>query len=276
MTSESGDSTRQAAGDAATQIGSVGGNVIQNIHQRHGFWTWLTASVITLGVLLCTAIVVEKLWPSGEQDAQARSGGTAEGVPVPGGSSAIPSWGAEISSSVPGWGAADFRPGVPVGYASPETLPQPGAPFDLPFVDPQAQPAQLLALGAQVMGLVNSVETQALATRDLQLASTMFAGTALQNLQARIVELTTLGQFEHAQLEAGQVLAVRQLGNDGSTTRIQIDTCEAWSSVTRDAFGQVVSRQPRHAVPQTVTIEVSGGMVRVTDIDFSVSFPGCQ
>ena len=276
MTHEPVDSTQQAAGDSATQIGSVSGNVIQNIHQRHGFWTWLTASVITLGVLLCTAIVVDKLWPAGDQEARARPGGDpggfAQGGPAPGASSAVPDWGAEISSAAAPWGAADFRTGVPVQYQPGAAPPGAGASFALP---PAASQAQLLEVGAQVMGLVNSVETQALATRDLQLASTMFAGTALQNLQARIVELTSLGCFEHAQLEAGQVLAVRLLGSDGFTTRVQIDTCETWSSATNDAFGQLVASQPRHVVPQTVTIDMSGGQVKVTAIDFMVSFPGC-
>lgn len=247
----------QAAGDSATQIGAVGGNVIQHVNVRSGFWSWLTASVITIGVLLFSVLVLGGVGMSlgWYEDEPAR--GLADGpVLLPG---------------------AGLQP-MPVSYVPPAGgMAPPATAWDgLSGAATASGQAQVIQLAAQMMGWFNAVESQAVALRDQDLAATAFRGEALQNLRQHILDLTAGGLFRQSVLEGGQVLAVRVVANDGWTTVLQIDTCEFWSSTTVDADGWVVASEPRHAVPQTVTVELGGGQAFVTSIDFEVVFPGCQ
>jgi hypothetical protein len=250
--------TEQQAGDAATQIGAVRGNVIQHVRQRLGFWGFLAASIVSLGVLFFSVFVVEKLWPS--QD-----------VPV----GPVPPYMPSASSAMAAVPGFDFAPGATHygGLAQPvlaRGAMAPAVQFDAGLAE-----AQLRSMGATLMQYVNSVEIQSVLTHDTQLAASVFAGPALENVQAHIAELQAFGLHEQPVLEGGQVLEVRLVSQEAWGGVVQIDTCETWSRSTYDAAGFLVDSQPRHAVPQTVTIQLQNGQVRVTAVDFDVAFPGC-
>ncbi len=249
----------QAAGEAATQIGAVGGDVIQHVNVKGGFWSWLTASVITIGVLLFSVLVLGGVgmhlgWYADE-----------------------PVSGFDGGPGMQHDGGAGLQP-TPVSYVphvGGSALPA-SAYAALSGASDAASQAQVIRMAAQLMGWFNSVEAQSVAARDPYLAATAFRGEALQCLQQHILDLTASGLFHQAVLEGGQVLGVRVVAGDSWTTVLQIDTCEFWSGTTFDASGWIVASEPRHAVPQTVTVEMSGGQAFVTGIDFEVAFPACQ
>ncbi len=264
-------SASQRAGDTATQIGTVGGNVVHIVRQRLGFWGFLAATIVTFGTMGFLATLVDEYFDDSAEGSMADGFGAPglQGGPVQGLSSSDSSatTGFADASFAASGGSSDY--GVASGrQVGASMLPAGG-------LDAQAAQAQLVPIGAGIMQFVNSVETQAIMTRDPFLAATIFAGEPLLNIQARIGELVNWGLFEQLQLEQGHVLAVRVVSSSPWSTLVQIDACEYWSSATYNGYGVLVASMPRHAVPQTVTLEMANGQAHVIDIDFDVDFPGC-
>ena len=247
--------TQQQAGDAATQIGSVGGNVVQHINRQMGLWGCLAASIVAAGLFFCIVYAVEKIWPTAAED----------GFP-PGESSAVGSYpygdfgeGGTNAYSVLAGGPAVSRDSVST----------------LPVISDQLAQAQLRNIGAQIMQYADWVETQAVATNNMALPTSAFGGQALASLQQRIGTQLNNGLSTNQILEQANVLDVRVVGSTPWGPVIEIDTCEVWSSETYDSWGGRVDWAESVFVPQRATVEYQNGWPYVTRLDTAVSFPDC-
>jgi hypothetical protein len=256
--------TAQSAGDQATQVGTIGGNFIQHVHQRVqsriGFWGCSTVAVITLGLLFWGAMKLG----AGMED---RNPDDDESWRDDGASSAFGNWG-EMDGS-PGFGSQPGANYVLGGAGQASAVPLANG-FDAGLAR-----AQRIQFGVQVMQYVDAVKAEAVRTQNLMELSTAFAGPALAYFSSMVMQSAAQGLVDQPVLESGRVLDVRLVSSGPWSSVIEIDACEAWSITTWNGWGAMVNFQPARPIPRTLTVEVGPGRTQVTDLDFAVFLAGC-
>ncbi|HEX6035080.1 MAG TPA: matrixin family metalloprotease [Anaerolineales bacterium] len=117
--------------------------------------------------------------------------------------------------------------------------------------------------------LTRAIELQIEAYRnnDPSIASSIMAGSVLDNLAADINSLSQQGLVSLSEIDYYQsyIDDIRVISN----VRLEVDTCEVWTTDTyRLADSELIDSQGPDLLPQTITIEQIDGSWYITTVDF--------